>query len=109
MTDTATDQRSGQERRWHLSDALIGATPQPIVVKPEVSEGESKKRAVIVAAEEDPRASPSAPLWVRLLTGKSLAWRLRRGRNRVRRARRGVARRMSRWIRLHPEIRRAAA
>lgn len=108
MTATASEQWSAHERPWHLSDALIPGPPQPIVGAPEAS-GVERKVPAVVAARIPPHAPPLAPLWFRILTGKSLAWRLRRGRNRIRRARRRAARRMSHWIRLHPEVRRAAA
>lgn len=108
MTVAASDQRSAQERPWHLSDALIPTTPQPIDDALAGSRDERNKPSVVMAPRAAPDAQPSAPLWVRILTGKSLTWRLRRVRNRIRLARRGAARRMSRWIRLHPEIRRAA-
>lgn len=45
------------------------------------------------------------PLWLRILTGRSFAWRWRRARQRVRRARRQTARRMLRWLELRPVAR----
>lgn len=48
------------------------------------------------------------PLWLRIITGKSIGWRIRWVRNRMRWMRRRRARRWLQWLALHPEIRRAA-
>ncbi|MGA1051696.1 MAG: glycosyltransferase [Ilumatobacteraceae bacterium] len=45
------------------------------------------------------------PLWFRILSGRSFAWRWRRARHSVRRARRQAARRALRWLELRPVAR----
>ena len=88
---------AAREFLWHVSD--VHRTPDP---------SERDLEELLSASDEPGRdgAQPVLPpLWYRIVTGQSFAWRIRRD---VARTRRGLARRVLRWLQLHPELRHAA-
>ncbi len=96
---TAVSSAATDERPWHLSEAHLPAQGDGPIDEADESD-----------ATPEPTGAPTelAPLWYRIVTGKSLGWRVRRVRNRIRWARRGSARRTLRWFLAHPEISEAA-
>lgn len=95
MSDTASV-------RWHVSDVHVSghraaATPEP-----------TPSATIPGTPTPAPTAQTLAPLWYRIVSGQAFGWRIRRVRNRIRWARRAMARRTLRWLRLHPEIAEAA-
>ena len=87
-----SDSIAAGDLRWHVSEVhLTGrrATSRPDDSLRDPNHGRAGQAVAL------------PPLWRRILTGQSFAWR-------VRSLRRGLARRTLRWLQLHPEIRHAA-
>ena len=101
---STTETPGAHEYPWHNSDWLV---PE------EVSDGvaDSGETTFVTAESATPPAGPVGtlpPLWYRILTGQSFAWRIRWVRARIRWRRRRYARGALRWLELHPEVRIAA-
>jgi hypothetical protein len=81
-------------RSWHLAPP----TARTAAVPPDADDNTS-------AQQVEAGAAPLRPLWLRVLTGESLAWRVRAVRRWVVRLRRRHARDGLRWLQLHVRVR----
>lgn len=97
----------GQDRLlWHWSDRLVGRPAEHREVGEDARDAEGATG--LGQAFRGPERDELAPLWMRVITGQSFAWRYRRTRNRLRARRRRLARRLLRLIQLRRSIRRGS-
>lgn len=88
------------ERPWHVSEAHL---------RPASGGAQPPRPAATPSRRKTGGVPALRPLWYRLVTGKSLLWRVNRLGNRAHAARRRLARRTLRWLDIHPEVRHAAS
>lgn len=101
---------------WHLSSSsaerLLGLDRDGLELDSltETKDApDSSTPQVIGSNEPDREIHGLPPVWVRIVTGKSFSWRIRRLRNTLCRRRRRTARAAVQWLKLHPDVRRSLA
>lgn len=100
-----TDTPCGGEYAWHVSDRFV---PDDAATVTDGADDDASIATASPATASPEAVEPLAPLWYRIATGQSFAWRIRWVRSRVRWRRRRYARGALRWLELHPEVRIAA-
>ncbi len=97
MSDTAN---VAAPRSWHVSERLIDG--QPSIA--DVTDARDTRERVSAPPGSSVERAVLPPLWKRIVTGRSLGWRIRRLRRAVRNVLRRAVSRLLRWLQRNPEV-----